>query len=163
MIDRLLISGIIATSVTAGLYFYISDLYELVKFYGENLRGSLFGGFLTVGGFLFSLKTFIIIKMKENVYDHKSYKTRVEQQRELNKEISFYGPLKRLSHMLFASVLVSIITAVLQFTIGLIEHPIAVMVCIWSACFSIALLVSSLLVIKNNLDQWFNFLEEGSK
>jgi hypothetical protein len=45
----------------------------LVRFYGENIRGSLFTGFLTLGGFLLSLKTFIIVKMKENVYDDERY------------------------------------------------------------------------------------------
>lgn len=163
MIYSLLISAIFASVVVLGTYFLFSiDPIEFVWFYGENLRGSLFVGFLTIGGFLFSLKTFIIIKMKENVYDHKYYRERVENQRNLNKEISYYGPLKRLSKMLFASVLVSIITAVLQFTIGLIPDPLAVIICVWASCFSVALLVSSLLAIKNNLDNWFVFLEESS-
>jgi len=164
MIFSLLKSAMIASIVVFGAYYcYPVDSNGLIEFYGENLRGSLFVGFLTIGGFLFSLKTFIIIKMKESVYDHKYYKERVEEQRKLNKGISYYGPLKRLSQMLFASVLVSIITAVLQFTIGLIHNQFAVLVCIWASSFSVTLLVFSLLAIKNNLDNWFAFLEESSK
>ena len=161
MKTRLLISFIASSVVIACIYCLTPDINTIIKFYGDNLRASFFGGFLTLGGFLFSLKTFIIIKMKENVYDHDLYKKRVKEQRKLNCKISYYGPLKRLSHMLFVSVLFSIVTAVLQFTVGLLGNPIAVLICIWFACFSITLLVLSLFIIKNNLDQWFDFLEDS--
>lgn len=159
----LLTPGIIATIVVVAIYYFTPELGALTKFYGQHLRRSLFSGFLTVGGFLFSLKTFIIIKMKENVYSHERYKERVEEQKELNSNITYYGPLKRLSHLLFFSVLASFVTAILQFTVGLLECPIATLICVWSATFSISLLVSSLFVIKGNMDDWFTFLENESK
>lgn len=161
MTMRLLLVALFSTVVVAAVYYLTPDPSQLIEYYGENLRGNLFTGFLTVGGFLFSLKTFIIINMKENVYDHRKYKERVEEQRELNRSITFYGPLKRLSHLLFVSVLASIVSAVLQLTLGLIDHWVAVLVCLWSSVFSVLLLTDSLFIIKNNLDQWFEFLEDA--
>jgi len=157
---RLLLLALFSTIVVLAVYYCSTDPARLVKYYGENLRGNLFAGFLTVGGFLFSLKTFIIIKMKENVYDHEKYKKRVEEQRELNHDITLYGPLKRLSHLLFVAVLASIVSAVLQLTVGLVDHWSAVLACLWSSVFAVSLLTDSLFIIKGNLDQWFEFLEQ---
>ena len=43
---------------------------NVTEFFDKNLRASLFAGFLTMGGFLLSLKTGIVIKIKESVYDN---------------------------------------------------------------------------------------------
>ena len=42
---------------------------ELHVYFAEHLRGSLFSGFLTLGGFLLSLQMFIVVKIKEDLYD----------------------------------------------------------------------------------------------
>ena len=158
---RLLLAAFAASIVTVVLFWNISDLPKFTNYFAENLRGNLFAGFLTVGGFLFSLKTFIVIKMKENVYDHRKYKDRVEEHRKHNKDITFYGPLRRLSGLLFVSVLSSIFSAVMQLTVGLIDKWYAALACIWSSVIAITLLTVSIFVIKNNLDQWFEFLEDS--
>ena len=101
--------------------------------------------------------------MKENVYDKKEYRESIKKNRKLNKELTYYGPLKRLSQLLFAAVLSSFTTAILQFTIGLANCPIASLICIWSAIFSISLLIASLLIIRENLNDWFDYLEKESE
>lgn len=160
---KLLLLALCSTAVVGSLYYLVSDPAKLVEYYARNIRGSLFTGFLTVGGFLFSLMTFIIVKMKENVYDHEAYQKRVANQKNLNAKLTFYGPLQRLSHLLFVSVLASITCSALQLTVGLLEHWLAVLVCLWFCIFALLLLVTSLLMIKKNLDQWFEFLEEAKK
>ena len=163
MKKHLLYISILTTAIVVILYILICDTTQLSKYFSVNLRGNLFAGFLTVGGFLFSLKTFIVIKMKENVYDHEKYQERVAEQQQLNGNISFYGPLRRLSDLLFISVLASICCAVLQLTVGLIDHWFTVLLCIWSAIFASALLIWSLFIIKSNLNDWFEFLEDSKK
>lgn len=152
--------ALIASFICISIWILTPDETQLIEFFSSNIRASLFGGFLTVGGFLFSLKTFIIIKMKEEVYDHQAYIKRYNEQKKFDDILKQYGPLQRLSHLLFASVLSSIITAVTQFSIGLIANKLAVIICIWTASFSLCLLIISLILIKRNLDEWFNFLEE---
>lgn len=142
------------------IYQFVEPINDVVVFYSMNLRGNLFAGFLTLGGFLFSLKTFIVIKIKESVYDHEKYKERLDIGKKFNPNMSHYGPLQRLSNMLFYSVLFSIITAALQLTIGLIPHWFVVLVCIFSSVTTMFLLVWSLVMIKKNMDDWFDFIEK---
>ena len=101
-----------------------------------------------------------MVKMKESVYDHDKYKERLEKGKILNPKMTHYGPLQRLSNMLFYSVLFSIITAALQLTIGLIPHWSVVLVCIFTSVSTIFLLIWSLLLIKQNMDDWFSFIEQ---
>jgi len=161
MIKIILISLFATLVIVAGIYIYVVPIDKIVMFYGDKLRGNLFAGFLTLGGFLFSLKTFIVIKMKENVYDHAEYKRNLDEKKRLNPNLTLYGPLQRLSNLLFFSVLFSIITAVLQLSLGLVENWHAVLVCLATAIFTLIILVISLFLIKSNLDQWFGFLENN--
>lgn len=84
---RLLICAFLATLAVACIEWLTTDPSELVLFYEKHLRGNLFAGFLTVGGFLLSLKTFILIKLKENVYDHKEYRKIYREQKELDSSL----------------------------------------------------------------------------
>lgn len=155
-----LLSALFASIVILLISSLTNDNSKIWYFYSQNIRSSLFTGFLTLGGFLFSLKTFIVVKMKENVYDDKDYIKNLNEQRKITPGLSHYGPLKRLSNLLFLSVLSSIITSVSQFTIGLIDSPVSALICIWLSSFTIVLLIISLILIKINLDQWFSYLEK---
>jgi ABC-type multidrug transport system permease subunit len=125
------------------------------------MRGSLFTGFLTVGSFLLSLKAFIVVKLKENIFDTDGYKNRLKERRRINQKLTLYGPVKRLSHLLFISISSSIAASVSQFSIGLIPDWKATFVCIFLAIFAISMLISTLLLIKGLLDEWLNYLEDA--
>lgn len=161
MTTKFLLSILIGSIAISGVFWAAPDYSSLVNFYAKNIRGSLFTGFLTLGGFLLSLKTFIIVKMKENVYDDERYIEIFNEKKKLNNSLSLYAPLQRLSHLLFWAILSCIITSALQFSLGLFTHWIAALCCIFMAAFSISLLILSLIEIKNNLDQWFNFIEKS--
>lgn len=167
MKKNLIISLLIAAVMLACLYAItamdIISNVKIIDFYSANIRSSLFSSFLTLSGFLFSLKTFIIVKMKEGVYDNEIYKDRVKDFRKINPSISHYGPLKRLGHLLFFTILSSLVTSVFQLTIGLTKCWPLIYICIGSAIFSITMFVISLFYIKKNLDDWFEFLEENSR
>lgn len=156
---------IIAALIAGAFSFYIYHLnidnacYTVVKIYTEKIRASLFTGFLTLGGFLLSLKTFIIVKMKESVYDSSEYKEYFENRKERNSSLSLYKPLQNLSHLLFWAILSAIITSILQFSIGFFENVLSTMICIYMAAFTIILLILSLFEIKKNLDSWFHITE----
>lgn len=139
---------------------FCSKITLLTNFYGKNIRGHLFAGFLALGGFLLSLKTFIIVNMKENIYDNKEYQKNWKKQSKLDSKLKLYAPLKELSDLLFYSILASITSAILQMTLGFYPHWIASITCIWSSIYAITLLLSSLLLIKKNLNMWFRYLEE---
>ncbi|NLV97161.1 MAG: hypothetical protein GX043_07475 [Desulfovibrionales bacterium] len=160
---RILICAFLATLATACIKWFATNPSELVLFYEKYLRGNLFAGFLTVGSFLLSLKTFILIKLKENVYDHEEYKKIYREQKELDSSLQLYGPLKSLSDFLFWSVLSAIIAAVAQLTIGLLGYYWLVLGSLWLSFFALSILIASLILIKGSLNDWFDFINHADE
>ena len=136
--------------------------WNIPEFFAKNMRGSLFAGFLTLGSFLLTLKTGIVIKIKEGLYDSAAYKKRLIEQRQINGQLSAYGPLRRLSKLLSWSVFSALLSASFQLTIGLIPHWIAASLCLAVAVFAMAILLSSFFLIQINLSDWFNLMEENA-
>lgn len=134
---------------------------EIVGFYGLNLRGNLFSGFLALGGFIFSLKAFILVTMKQNVYDSEIYETQwLEKNDNVRDGEAYFLPLKELNLVLYMTVLLSIFSSIINITIGLLPNILVVYVCIFSAFIAIIYLVKSLRLIKGNLDTWFDYLSQ---
>jgi hypothetical protein len=142
------------------LCFYLSkNSVDITDFYAEKMRASMFSGFLTLGSFLLALKTGIVIKIKEGVYDRPDYQKRILSTPELSGKITIYGPLRRLSRMLSVSVMAALTTSALQLTLGLIEDWRASAVCLAMAAFSISVLLASFITIQSNLGTWFDLME----
>ncbi|RRV32165.1 hypothetical protein EGJ86_18405 [Pseudomonas sp. o96-267] len=134
-------------------------LKSFPEYYADNIRGHLFAGFLALGGFLLSLKTFIIVTMKENVYDNPKYIEKWQSANKENPSLKLYLPLKQLSDFLYYAIIASISTAVFQLTIGLYEHWITALISTASSIYATLLLSWCLLLIKRNLDTWFEYLD----
>lgn len=133
-------------------------------FYAANLRGSLFSGFLTLGSFLVAVNTFIVVNMKKELYDSRGYRDRVAKMRALNERITFFGPLRRLSALLFWTIILAIGTSVSQLTVGIVfHHWLAAAFCIALAAATIAMLIAVLVVIKRNLRSWFDYMEDEAQ
>jgi hypothetical protein len=158
---RVLVSVLLASIVICLLYYFCPDLSIIPEYYAKNMRGSLFTGFLTVGSFLLSLKAFIVVKLKENIFDTDGYKNRLKERRKLNPELTLYGPVQRLSNLLFISISSAIAASVSQFSIGFIPNWKATFFCIFLAIFAISMLIWTLLLIKGLLDEWLNYLEDA--
>lgn len=137
----------------------------LFTYFAENLRSNFFAGFLTIGTFLFAVKTFIIVKIKEDVFDKKFYIERVKKQQKLKpqKKIEHYTPLKRLTSVLFYAALTSLISATLQLTLGLIEQNWTAVVCTISAAIALIMLFISMFLVKTNIDIWLEDLEKQKR
>lgn len=157
---RVFASLVAAAFVLCCIYIFTPDICAIPDYYAKNIRASLFTGLLTMGSFLFSLQAFIVVKLKENVFDSAIYRKRLEIQRQLNPEITLYGPVRRLSAMLFLSAASAIIASICQLTIGLIEQWIATFFCIFIATFAISILLAALWLIKSALSDWLDGLED---
>lgn len=142
---------------------YCTRFDDFWGFFNSNIRASLFAGFLSLGGFLLSLKTFIIVNMKKDVFDTEKYKTTWENQSRLDRSGKLgkrYDPLRELSNVLFAAIVTAIGTAVLQITIGLRESFWTTFACLWAATFATMLLLTCLWLIKSNLNTMFAHLDD---
>lgn len=136
------------------------DFSSFYKFYGNSLRGHLFSGFLALGGFLISLKAFIVVTMKEKVYDNEKYIERWRGLNKLDSSLKLYGPLKELSDHLYFSISACLVAAVSQVTIGLFSVWWAALFCIFLSIYATSLLFSCLVLMKQNLDDWFTDIEK---
>lgn len=142
---------------------YCAQFNSFWSFFNTNIRASLFAGFLSLGGFLLSLKTFIVVNMKKDVFDTEEYKTTWENQSKLDRSGKVgkrYDPLRELSDVLFAAIITAIATAVLQTTIGLRDSFWTTFLCLWAAAFATMLLLTCLWLIKNNLNTMFSHLDD---
>lgn len=131
----------------------LEGMTKLAKVYDEKLRSDFFAGFLAVGAFLLSLKTFIVMTMKVNIYDTKSYEDNWKNQLALDPKVGpRYRGLKRLNDCLFNSILASLTAAVAQVSIGLVGGVAVTILCVWLCALSVIYLTFCLYLVKRNLD-----------
>ena len=158
-----------AVFLTGTLLLYATLLFvpfaapsaEFVSFYGDNLRGELFGGFLSLGGFLFALETFIITTMKKELYDHPEYMKRHDRRtKAVGQHGSALAPLDRLRIFLSAAVIACFVTALLQLSVGFVPYWPASVFCIVAATYTLALLTTSFVAMWHNLKDLLNFWQE---
>lgn len=159
------IAVVVAAAVAVVTLAVAHGASDGAAYYGSNLRGPLFSGFLSLGGFLLSLKTFILVKMKEGVYDNARYRMRVRQARKAHpkRNIKIFGELEQLRILLFLAIVAALVTAVSQMTLGLVKQEVVVAICLALAGFTLALLVQALLQINANLGRWFEYLEKEAE
>ncbi len=123
------------------------------SFYQTSIRGYLFSGFISVGSLLLSLHTFVIVNLKDKLFSTERYISNFKLSRNLPEnekvdECELFKPLDTLSSFINISVWLSILSAVSQFTIGLIDAGVASVFCIWLAMLTICFLLNSLILIR---------------
>ena len=127
---------------------------SLCEFYGNSLRAPLFTGFFTLTSFMLAAKAFVVLNIKREVYDTDAYASLLRERRKINSKITRYGPLKRLSSLLFVTIILAFVTSVAQMTFGLISQNWAVLLCLGCAVVAIVMVAISLVSIRINLKEW---------
>lgn len=132
--------------------------------YAVHVRGNVFAGILSAGSFLLSLKTFIVVKLQENVYESSVYKQKfLRLKKDVDPSLQFYKPLRQLSDFLFWCILFCLLASVWQVTIGFIKSSALALTCVFFAAFSGGLVFCALWIIKSILSDWMDCLEERQK
>ncbi len=132
------------------------------KFFAEELRSNFFNGFLSLSGFMLAAKTFIVLHMKKEVYDRDEYLAIYEEKKRIvgQKSATRYGPLERMSKSLYWIIVLSMIAAFSQVTIGLIPCNTATLICLALVLVAFWKLWNGLRIMKSNLDSWFKIINE---
>lgn len=136
---------------------------DVFAFYATTLRSSLFTGFLTASSFLLALQTFIIVRMKEGVYDTSGYQKRYRDATKRNSLEGIYRPLEALANLLFAAIVASLGTSLSQVTVGLVAAPFSAAFCLASTGATLGLLFFTLFEIRANMLEWFKCLEDDKR
>lgn len=132
---------------------------NLVLEYTTGLRTPLFTAFVTMGSFLLTLKTFILLRLKEGMYDKEFYKTAYLNNRSLASKDSYYGPLQRLGQALIVNVAMCYISSILQLTLGLLKYDWGIVICLGFGATTLGLIFFCWYQVSQNLQQWFNYIE----
>jgi hypothetical protein len=130
--------------------------------YATSLRSPIFTGFFTLSSFLLAAKTFIVINIKREVYESETYKKSLAKQRTVNPKLSHYGPLIRLSKLLYRSIIVALLASAAQLTIGLIPYNGVALVCLLFALVAFICVIMALTKIRQNVAVWLDQAEKES-
>lgn len=161
---RVLIVALAVFFATFGLLAYLNPGENgLFSLYDRKFQTPLFTGFLTISGFLLTLKTFVLVQLKKELYEQPFYKEDVNYKRLTNPKLTLYGPLNRLGSLLVLCVFAGLTTAVSQLSVGFIPSRLAAAFCIAVGAGTLALVFQAWYEIKCNLTRWFEYLDENDK
>lgn len=136
---------------------------ELVEWHKE-FRTALFLSSLTLGTFLFTMKSFIIQTVKKEVYDTKEYqeeRTSMMLVSRTKNEHKFepYSQLKSFAALMKASILIAFFNAFLQISVGYAENVYAASICLLSSLVSWAFVAVVIHQVANNMQQMIQIAE----
>lgn len=153
--------------VTGGGLIFFSRYWhnEYLILYSDNLQINFFQALMIIVGFLLTFKLFVLVKLQEELYgDQHFLKDWAETfcSRDLTVE-DYYKPLRNLSDLLVGCVTISVISAILQVTLGFHSNAYSISICLGSVGASLFLLITGFRYIKISLSDWFNVLENRDR
>src|SRR5207247_1863335 len=112
-----------------------------------------------LGGFLLSLKTFILIQLKKEVFESPLYREHYLAVQGIQETAGLYEPLKSLGYFLLYSVLFSLLTSACQITVGFIANKWAAIFCFGLGLTTLSLVFRAWWAIRLTLRAWFDQLK----
>jgi len=146
------------------LYFNAECFKYFMENFRSTLRGSFFTGFLTLGSLLWAVKAFIIMNLKKDYFEKQldDPKFILDMQtlydandKKFDFSIYFY-PLVNLSRALFLSIYASLVTAIVQVTIGSLKNIYATVFSCSCIAFTFVLLAHTLYYVNVNYRSWMD-------
>lgn len=129
------------------------DLGDLLCYY-QDLRSAFITSSVTMGTFLFTMKSFVIQTMKRDLYDRPEYQAAVAQRRkEGKKSDTYYGQLNRLRSLMLWAIVVAFFNAGIQVLYGNTDQEWMAWLCFVITGLSWALVLGCLLVVSHNLKE----------
>ncbi len=156
-------SGDMKDAIAAAVH-WLCEHDSLTCFYAQSLRASLFTGFLTLSGFLFTVKTFLIVRLQQDVYADEDYQKWVlDVAHRLNQDITVYGSLRRLGRWLFYCVCATSLASLFQMTVGLAEMRWSTWLALGAAAIAGAMFARTLFIVRASIRGWVDYLEDKAE
>lgn len=141
----------------------------LVHAYQAYMRGYIFSAFLGVSSFLLSLLTFVVINLKEKMFDSKDYLGLYRSFNNMNEDDPLtkkgvYKPLRIITVVLVLAISCCIITSVLQFTLGFSSNKYVLIAPTFFPFLSISFMSLALYQMTQLIYQWLKsegFIDES--
>jgi hypothetical protein len=121
------------------MFFAISDITTI---YSNKFQVAMFAGFLTLGSFLLTLKTFVVVQFKTQLFEKNIYeKVFIDTKSKATYRLGdYYQPLDDMAKLLLLAIISALATSLCQITIGFIAHEMI-------SAFCIALGIATLCVV----------------
>lgn len=149
-----------STCLTASLLIDTLGCNSSTRTYIDLIRTPSISGLLTLGSFILSLNVFIIINLKEKLYDSKFYYDNFNKQSNLgDTKLEYYVGLTRLGRLLTSCVPTILLAAIINLFVGPIKHPISTGISIGATVASFSLILFCWWQIRGNLFRWFEYLD----
>lgn len=153
---------IIAFSISFFIFSCLIESSQLLIAYSK-IQGNLFTGFLTIGGFILSIKTFVLVRLKSDIYDKEAYEEVLKKLRHTSSGHTRYQSLDNLGSALIFTIFLTLLTSVSHITIGFFWLPYGPIVCSSLTMATLSLVSLCWLLLQSNIRIWFNFIHDEAK
>lgn len=138
-------------------------LWSKVADFHETVRGYLFSGFLTLGSFLLTTKTFVITRLQDGLFHtieyDKKYKEAVRQNGKEKTGERNEG-LRRLTEFLVWSVFSCMAVSVGQLLLSACRSNLASAIALAACCASLFLVLRSWIYIRSFIHEYLEFAND---
>lgn len=138
--------------VQYGFILCLTSLYEKLKL-------PIFSSFVTIGSFLLSMMSFLIIKTKETIFDSEKYEQTFLKHKKFNEKLLKYDPIRRLANTTFWAIIICYLTSFTTITLGSIQNLYVIYFCIFINMFSFVFVLSLVFTFKKLFNVWLSFTE----
>jgi hypothetical protein len=140
----------------------ITPLPGIIQYYQE-FKAAIFTSSLTLGTFLFTMKTFIVQTMKREVYDNDDYQTDALARIKEDKKESIYGPLKNFKCLIFWTIVTAFVNSLMQLTLGYFKTITTTIVCFSLTGMSWIMAMIVLVLVSRNLTRMIEISERNAR
>ena len=127
--------------------------------YHEEVRTALFLSSVTLGTFIFTMKSFIIQTMKKEVYDNELYIKEKLPLKDLGEIKGVYEQLQFLASLLKWAIWLSFLSALMHITIGFFGETWSSIACILATAISWIIVAISIYFVSENLRLMIQYSE----
>jgi hypothetical protein len=161
--SRLPAMAVLWASVAGAVCYLASD--HFVSVYDDDVCRNVSTAFLGTAGFIFTVYTFIVVKVREGVLASAGYKNHWLAERgkaeKVGRTFERYGAgLERLSDRLSTTVLVCVVVAVLNFGLAFSLGPLTVAISCSAGVVGVWAVVCALFWARHNFAGWIRYAAE---
>lgn len=134
----------------------------IVDFHAKWSVG-LFTSSIMLASFLFTMKSFVIQTVKENIYDTDYHKNKVRQRRKSGAKTEYYGGLKRLARLLKWTIFLALGNSIMQLSLSGFESPWLSLFSLFVSCITAVLFFIVIWIVSENISDMINTSESNAK
>lgn len=144
---------------TSVIFFTLEKVGEV---YSGKFQVAMFAGFLTLGGFLLTLKTFVVVQFKTQLFEKEPYRKVFMSTKTKSTYLKgdYFLPLSEMAKLLLLSVVLSIGTSLFQITVGFLKSDLVSSFCMALGIATLFVVAFAWWIVRKNTIQMIGFWEE---